>query len=175
MSMIKIFGLKQTWYDSENYAIEAVRHKDTTIGSKAVNWLFDGKDLRCQLPSGRTINYPGAHLDYTDSPVGKKLTLFYWAVNSTTKRWDKEKTYGGKIVENITQAVARDILAQAMLRVEKAGYPVIFSVHDEIVSEVPENKGSLDDFRRLLCVPTSWMAGLPIKAECWSGKRYKKT
>ena len=167
-------SIKNLWYAQENAAIEAIQHKRTVVKDK-IKWIGSALELRCQLPSGRTINYPGAYLDYTITPMGdKKLTLHYWAVNCTTKRWDKERTYGGKIVENITQGVARDILAQAMLRLERAGYPVIFSVHDEVVCEVPEGKGSLAEFGRLLCELPSWARGLPVKAECWLGKRYRK-
>ena len=79
-----------------------------------------------------------------------------------------------KLVENITQAVARDILAAAMLRLEKNGFPVIFSVHDEVVCEVLEHTQSLDKFCEILCKMPDWSAELPIKAECWQGKRYGK-
>ena len=135
---------------------------------------MQGKNLICRLPSGRCLTYPQTTLEYTDTPWGdRKLTLCFMAVDSKN-RWSKEKTYGGKITENITQAVARDILALAMLRLEKAGYPVIFSVHDEIVCEVPKSEKNITEFRRLLEICPDWATGLSIKAECWQGKRYRK-
>lgn len=165
------------WYAHENAAIECVKTKqDITCGR--VRWSMDSRGtLLARLPSGRCLAYPRAFLEYTNTLWGsRKLTLHYYAVDSTTKRWGIEKTYGGKIIENITQAVARDILAAAMFRVEQKGYPVIFSVHDEIVCEVPEGNGvnGVQDWALLLCELPKWAAGCPIKAECWKGKRYKK-
>ena len=171
----EVYGkVKDFWYRQENAAIEAVKTKKTVI-CPPVKWEMEGANLICRLPSSRPITYPEATLDYTDTTWGdRKLTLHYMSV-SPNNRWVKEKTYGGKIVENITQAVARDILAAAMLRLEKAGYPVIFSVHDEIVCEVPEGKEkSLHEFEQLLCQGNTWANGLPVKSECWKGQRYKK-
>jgi len=169
-------SIKTMWYEQEAAAIEIVKRKGkATFTQGAIVWWWRSDNLMCTLPSGRALTYPSAYLDYTDTPNGdRKLTLHYWAVNSKTNRWDKEKTYGGKIVENITQAVARDILAEAMLRLEKAGYPVIFSVHDEVVCEVPKDSKTIADFGRVLCELPSWATGLPLKAECWSGNRYRK-
>ena len=168
-------NVKANWYDQENAAIEVLKHRgDAYIVVSNIKWFMRGNNLICTLPSGRSLTYPEATLDYEDTTWGdRKLTLHYMAVDDKN-RWVKEKTYGGKLVENITQAVARDILAEAMLRLEKKEYPVIFSVHDEIVCEVPENKKSLADYNEILCESPKWAAGLPIKAECWSGTRYKK-
>lgn len=162
------------WYSLENAAVEVfVDKKEHSCGS--LLWSRSNNDLICTLPSGRRLTYPQAEIEYADTSWGeRKLTIQYMSVDGKTKRWQKEKTYGGKLVENVTQAVARDILAAAMLRVEKAGYPVIFSVHDEIVSEVPNDKGSIEGFSALLCDLPTWAQGLPLKAECWKGKRYKK-
>ena len=165
------------WYDQENAVISVVKNPKAVSVKWAPSttlWFMEGKNLKLKLPSGRCLTYPQATLEYTDTPYGdRKLTLCFMAVDPKN-RWSKEKSYGGKLVENITQAVARDILAQAMLRLEKAGYPVIFSVHDEIVCEVPDGKGSLEEFNKILCTLPEWANGLTIKAECWQGKRYKK-
>ena len=169
--------VKEFWYSTENNAIEIVKLKsDRTaiLGTNLISWAMNGNNLLCRLPSGRYLTYPEATLDYTETPWGDtKLTLFYMAQDSKN-RWSKEKTYGGKLVENITQAVARDILAQAMLRLERRGFPVIFSVHDEVVCEVPEKTHDLDTYRQLLCELPEWAKDLPLKAECWKGKRYRK-
>lgn len=166
-------AVKNFWYEQENTAIEAVKSK-TIQASNRILWSMKENNLLCQLPSGRRLTYPEATLDYTETPWGDtKLTLFYMAQDSKN-RWSKEKTYGGKLVENITQAVARDILASAMLRLEKWGFPVIFSVHDEVVCEVPEKTRDIDTYRQLLCELPEWAKGLPLKAECWVGRRYKK-
>ena len=169
--------VKEMWYDQENAAINVVKNPFAVSVKWAPSttlWFMEGKNLKLKLPSGRCLTYPQATLEYADTPWGdRKLTLCFMAVDSKN-RWSKEKTYGGKITENITQAVARDILALAMLRLEKAGYPVIFSVHDEIVCEVPKSEKNITEFRRLLEICPDWATGLSIKAECWQGKRYKK-
>ena len=127
------------WYGFENAAIECVKTRQS-VACGRVRWSMDKRGtLLCTLPSGRNLSYPGAFLEYTDTPWGnRKLTLHFYAVDDK-KRWSQEKTYGGKIIENITQAIARDLLAAAMLRCEISGFPVIFSVHDEIVADVKEN------------------------------------
>lgn len=165
------------WYAQESAAINTLTTKQDSVCGR-IRWKMDPRGtLLCQLPSGRCLSYPRAFLEYTDTPWGeRKLTVHYYAVDSKTKRWGIERTYGGKITENITQAIARDILANAMFKVEQGGYPVIFSVHDEIVCDVPQGKGidSVEDWGRLLVELPKWASGCPIKAECWKGKRYRK-
>ncbi len=95
-------------------------------------------------------------------------------VNGVTKKWEREHTYGGKLVENITQAVARDIMAQAMFRCEKEGYQVAFSVHDEIVCEVPSTFGNVKEFESILVRVPLWANGCPIKAKGFETIRYRK-
>lgn len=101
-------------------------------------------------------------------------SLTYYGVGSQ-RGWVKMETYGGKLAENITQAVARDIQAHAMLAVEAAGYPIVLHTHDEIVSEIPEGSGSVEDFERIMSTMPNWAADWPIKATGgWRGKRYRK-
>jgi DNA polymerase len=163
------------WYAQENAAISCCTTKKDTACGRIV-WKMDSRgSLLCQLPSGRCLTYPGAFLEYVETPWGeRKIALHYYAVDSKTKRWGKEHTYGGKIIENITQAIARDILAAAMLRCETQGWPVIFSVHDEIVADVKQGTKTLDAFERCLCTVPGWAIGCPIKVEGWTGGRYKK-
>ena len=96
------------------------------------------------------------------------------AIVGQAKIWAREHTYGGKLVENIVQATARDLMANGMLNTEKAGYKSVMTVHDEVISEVPEGFGSVEEFEKLLSTPPEWAKDYPIKAEGWRGKRYRK-
>ena len=95
-------------------------------------------------------------------------------VNAVTKKWQRYALYGGLCAENSTQATARDLLVNGMFKAEAAGYPIIATVYDEIISEVPRGYGSLKDFERMICELPDWAAGLPLVASGWRGKRYRK-
>lgn len=95
-------------------------------------------------------------------------------VNSKTKKWSRTALYGGLLCENNTQGTARDILVNGMFKAEAAGYPIILTVYDEIVAEVPRGFGDLKDFENLICELPAWAEGLPIAAGGWRGKRYRK-
>ena len=100
--------------------------------------------------------------------------LTYLGTNSITRKYERQSTWGGKLVENITQAVARDVLAEAMIRCEKTGYKIVLSVHDELIAEVPSDFGSLEEFIDLMTTLPLWAEGCLIEAEGWRGKRYRK-
>ena len=100
--------------------------------------------------------------------------LIYKAKGKLNGKWGDKAFYGGLAAENNTQAVARDIMAEAMLRVRKAGYPIVLTVHDEIVSERPIGEGSFEEFKSLMTVVPSWAKGFPIAAAGWEGDRYRK-
>ena len=101
-----------------------------------------------------------------------KVTVL--GVNAVTKKWQRYALYGGLCAENSTQATARDLLVNGMFKAEAAGYPIIATVYDEIISEVPRGYGSLKDFERMICELPDWAAGLPLVASGWRGKRYRK-
>lgn len=128
--------------------------------------------LTIRLPSGRKLYYAQPYMG--TNRFGQP-SLCYFGQNQTSKKWQALATYGGKLAENITQAVARDCLAEAIDRVEAAGYRVVFHIHDEIVTEVPN--GSEADLKRITelmsQVPT-WAAGLPLNAEGWVNPFFKK-
>ena len=166
--------VRSSWFAQEAAAIRAVQTTES-VDCGRVQWQSSGDALLCRLPSGRSLVYNSPTLEYIKTPWGEsKLALHFMGVNGVTKKWEREHTYGGKIVENITQAVARDIMAHAMFRCEKAGYSVAFSVHDEIVAEVKEGFGSISEYERLLCLLPIWADGAPITAKGFITKRYRK-
>lgn len=107
-----------------------------------------------------------------EGPTSDKVTIL--GVNSTTKKWERSALYGGLIAENNTQATARDLLVNGMWKAEEAGYPIIATVYDEIIAEVPRGFGDLKEFERLICELPAWAAGLPLTSGGWRGKRYRK-
>ena len=163
------------WYAQERAAILAVKNAGHLYKEGPVYWKVQGNFLYCKLPSGRCLAYPYPKVEIITTKWGTdKESLTFMTVTGTAKVWGKEHTYGGKLVENIVHATARDLMANGMLNVEKAGYKIIMTVHDEVISEVPENFGSVEEFETLLAAPPEWAKDYPIKAEGWRGKRYRK-
>lgn len=131
--------------------------------------------LRYALPSGRSLTYRNPRIVQRETPWGTSQdTVEIDTLNSITRQWVPQKIWGGLAVENVVQATARDLMAGAMMRLENAGYPVIMSVHDEIICEVPVGYGSLDEMIEIMTSPPAWAKGCPIAAEGKEGPRYRK-
>lgn len=163
------------WYELENSAVAALERPGEEFRAGPVTLAVMDKALIVRLPSRRCLYYRNPRREEKDVPWGgRKLCVAYDGVDSYTRRWKVQYLYGGKIAENVTQAVARDILCRGMLLAEAGGYPIVMHVHDEAVAEVPEGFGSVEGFEALLCSAPPWAAGLPLKAEGWRGKRYRK-
>lgn len=180
-------NIKQYWYDMENAAVSAVREKGSVQSVGRIRFKQAGSFLFMQLPSKRFLCYPYPEVRTFDTPWGEpKQGITYFSTIDVSKKakvvddpknssnWARIKTYGGMLVENATQAVARDVLADAMPRLETAGYPIVLTVHDEVVCEVPDGHGSVEDMESIMCDLPEWAAGLPISAEGFEGERYRK-
>jgi DNA polymerase len=168
-------AIETFWNDMEAAAIEAVERPGRVCIVGHLKFRKAGSFLWMQLPSGRCLCYPYPVIKEKRTPWGtKKPTLHFMGVNSLTKKWEQLSTYGGKLAENATQAIARDVLTDAMVRLEAAGYPIILTVHDEAVAELPVGQGSLEEFEAIMREQPSWCPGFPIAAEGWEGERYRK-
>lgn len=170
------------WNQLNNAAINAVLNpgKIFTAGPKdhrEIKYKVGGSFLVCRLPSGRCLYYPFPQVKQKATPWGEmRDSLTYMTEDALTKQWVRSHFYGGLAAENITQAVARDILAEALIRVEDSGYNVVLHVHDEIVSENDKTDKSknLKHLSELMCALPAWAKGLPIAASGWTGKRFRK-
>lgn len=166
------------WYDTEAACIEAVQHPGRVVSFGAADRLravVSRGYLYVVLPSGRPLLYAAPHLAERQMPWGgTKEALHFKGVDPFTKQWGVLSAYGGLLVENIVQAVSRDLMAEAMLSLEHNGYLPVLSVHDEVVCEVPEGFGTVEEFEQLMSAVPTWATGCPVAAEGWRGFRYRK-
>lgn len=158
------------WNALDRAARAIIRRKTSArIGKVALYWQDDKMFMR--LPSGRNLCYQSPH--FTENRFGSDA-IGYYAPNATGQMVVQE-TFGGKLAENATQAIARDILAHALLTLEKNGYPVVFHVHDEAVIEKPTGQGSLEEARRLMAIAPDWAENLPLRADGYECAYYQKS
>lgn len=169
------------WWALDEAATEAVQNPGLVIHCGKARMVMRGSFLWLRLPSGRALCYPYPKLVMKDMPwddgegkPARKQVFSYKGVDSYTRKWTDCYAYGGLWAENVTQAVARDLMADGVKRLEKAGYPVILTVHDEIVSEVPEAFGSVEEFCSVMTELPAWAAGCPVAAEGFEAERYRK-
>lgn len=157
------------WWAVDEAAITAVRDKKP---SRVGRVLFEYKSgiLFITLPSGRKLSYVKPRMIL--NKFGRE-GLTYEGIGES-KKWMRLETYGPKLVENIVQAASRDILAEAMLRLEKEGFDIVCHVHDEVVLEVPDGKSSVEEVNEIMAVNPVWTEGLPLKAAGFESPFYKK-
>lgn len=161
------------WYSVERAALDTVEKGTTNTLPCGITFTRDASCLFITLPSGRQLFYQEPSLTLND---WGNNSIIYTGMNQTTKKWESIPTYGGKLTENIVQAVARDCLAYAITNLEKYGYKIAFHVHDEVVLDVPlDNKSqSLEDAIEKMCILPPWATGLPLNADGFTGTYYKK-
>lgn len=170
--------IPKMWYATGDAAIDAVQHPGVVFRPcTKIAYRFDGTHLRCRLPSGKVMWYPYARVGEVWNPRFERMQpeLTYETLDSMTKQWGPERTYGGKLVENFTQACGRELMADAMVRADERGVPVGMSIHDELVVENrTEDPYDHKNLEALMCELPAWAVGLPIAAEGWTGRRYSK-
>jgi DNA polymerase len=155
------------WYALESAVKDAIREPGKRHVVRDLGITFADTWLRIKLPSGRYLCYPNAGLS--------EGSIVYDGVNQYTKKWEVIETYGGKLVENVVQAVARDVLASGMFKAEEAGYAVCLHVHDELITETPDDPSyNPDGLAALMSANPSWAMGLPLAAAGFETHRYKK-
>ena len=165
----------ELWRGLEDAAREAVQNPGHIATYGKISYIVRRGFLWCRLPSGRCLAYGSPRIEDRKTPWGAtKPSVTALGVDSVTKRWSRFALYGGLLTENAVQAVARDLMAHGMLTAEEAGYPMVMTVHDEGVADVPVGQGTLAEFERLLCDLPTWAAGLPVVASGWEGLRYRK-
>lgn len=175
----------QGWYDIGDAAIAAVENPGAAFEcySGTVKYLSDGDWLYCGLPDGSALVYAQPYVKMISQILVNKdgeeyekyrKTVFFHGWNATYKKWEVDSLYGGKQCENIVSGTARVILAKSLLRLDKAGYPLILSVHDEALAECPYGFGTLDEYKSLMSHKEAWMTDLPLSVSAFEDERYSK-
>lgn len=170
----------QLWYAVENAATLAIENGGRyKVAGKF--WIateydrqYDKTVMTIELPSGRKLFYPEPRIG--ENRWGKKSIIFR-GVNQSTKQWEDIETYGGRLSENITQAVARDAIAEKIEKLEKSGYTIVFHVHDEVCIDIKpyaDDEKMLSDVVKIMSEPISWAEGLPLDADGWVGDYFRK-
>jgi DNA polymerase len=163
--------IKKFWYAINRATLQAVREREHVIQCSRLLLKCSGMFLFIKLPSGHKLAYPFPSIEVKD--LEHEVVVFK---DASSGQWRDcrggDGAYGGLWTENIVSAISRDLLAAALIRVERAGYRVVLHIHDEILSEVPIGFGSTEEFTKLMTVSPSWAVGLPIAAKAWCGPRF---
>lgn len=168
--------IRDLWYKVDAAAVQVIKQGGSVgvkniVLSREFNYQQNTDCMTITLPSGRKLYYiePKIGQNQWGNP-----SVSYMGMDQNTKKWKRTETYGGKLVENCVQAIARDCLAQAIEHLEAAGLPVVFHVHDEVVIECPLKTTSLDNVVRIMSQPIEWAPGLPLGADGWVDTFFKK-
>lgn len=164
--------IQDFWYAVERHAADCTEHGTRSVLPCGVAFSRDRERMEVRLPSGRSLYYVNPRL----VPDGRGLKqVWYMGLGQKSHKWEPVQTYGGKLTENIVQAVARDCLASAILGLREAGYRICFHIHDEVVLEIPEGGSqSLEEAVGIMCRTPPWAAGLPLAADGFTGDYYRK-
>lgn len=168
-------NITQLWQTLEAAAIKAIETGESVRVNRGIEVGRQWGMLTITLPSGRTLCYPRVSIgiERNDGWRGDHEIIEYEGTNQTTKKWGKIRTYGGKLTENVVQAIARDILGVVILRAREAGLPVVFHIHDEIVVEAQPSQ-TLEQVEALFSNPIEWCRDLPLKGAGYTTPYYLK-
>lgn len=160
------------WYMVERYAVDCIKNGTNSTMPCGISFSRDSSRMMITLPSGRKLFYVQPQLIPDDRNYDR---IYYMGQGQKSHKWELLQTYGGKLTENIVQAVARDCLANSIINLYQAGYLINFHIHDEVILEIPENGSqSLEEAIRLMCLVPAWAEGLPLNADGFEGEYYKK-
>ena len=165
-------NIVKLWNNAQKAFIEAVKNKSVVHIDKNISFIYEGNILFIKLPSGRRLSYIRPKIDYDN--IFNKYIITYEGIDPTTKKSKRLTTYGGKLVENIVQAIARDVLAQAMMNLKNHGFNIVMHVHDEIVLEVEDKISSIEEICEIMCKENKYLKGLKLKADGFESNYYKK-
>ncbi len=165
-------NIVKLWYAAERAAMKAVQERRTVNLAKGVQYRWEKGFLFADLPSGRSLAYVNPRVK-PDSKFNKD-GLVYDGMDQVKKTWGAQRTYGGRLVENLVQAIARDCLAVAMMRLDAIGYKIVMHVHDEICADVPIGFGSAEEMCDIMSRPIDWAPGLPLSAAGFECDFYQK-
>ncbi|REK69319.1 DNA polymerase [Paenibacillus paeoniae] len=163
--------IKRLWYRTQDAAMEALRTKGTVKLAHGVQYRYSGGVLFADLPSGHSLAYPSPEIKR--DPKFERDGLTFKAPDDSGKMV-RQRTWGGTLVENLVQAIARDCLAESLLRLDAAGFAIPLHVHDEVVLDVPVGIGSVDEVTEIMGRPIDWAPGLPLQAAGFECQFYQK-
>lgn len=161
----------RVWSNLERAAIAATLNPGKRYSINMTTWYAEGKFLFCKLPSGRRLAYREPQVRSKLTPWGEKKPSLHH-MDRVAHQWALNHTYGGKLTENVVQAIARDLMTDATKRAEKKEYEILITAHDELLTD--RATGSASEFEKLMSIAPPWAGGLPIKVEAWTGERYRK-
>lgn len=165
-------GIVGMWYDLNNAMMNATREPGTWFSAGKIECVRNGSWLRMVLPSGRSLCYASPKIQPSRF---NRPGLTYMGINSYTRKWERIDTYGGKLFENAVQATARDVFVFGLKEAHKEGFPVVLTVHDEIIAEVPLEGGlTLQGLIQCMQRLPDWADGLPVAAAGFETTRYRK-
>lgn len=162
----------QLWYEVESKVMTAIQDRTTVRIKDNLTAIYQNSILFIELPSGRRLAYPKPQVIDHDRFPGKQKIIFQ-ELNSDGQ-WIETETYGGRLVENIVQATARDCLVHSMLKLDRAGYEIVMHVHDEVVIEIEKNRDELKNVINLMSEDIPWAPGLPMRADGYECEYYQK-